>query len=645
MNETRRRWVQRLGFLKIEYLLVLGYAVVLSYLSAVRYWSFTDAWDMGGFVQAIWSGTQGHLLDYTVNSFFYAGFPAQLVHSFLGTHFSPILFVLVPVYALLPDPVTLLVAQSLVIALGLLPIFWLSKRNLGRKVGLMMACSYAIYPPVIGMSLNNFHPEAFIPTFVMFGIYFAVVRRWLGVVVASALVMAVIEEGGYVVAALAVFMVLEYRPWRRKKMIFGLALLAIVSVAYAIAATAVRANFGLNVSGFTLTLNSGNFRVLGANFPDQILRAAVGDPSRALQALTFDGTSKLLWLATVFEPVLFLSFVSPAALFVAAPYFLVSLLSNYPGYYSTFGVQQAFAIGAIYPAAILGLNRLQRRGVPIEKVVAILLIVSLAFVAVADFPASVYGNSFQVDRTAQIESSFVSLIPNNASVLTTSDIFPHVANRLNAYTIPPATLRPGYASIDSEILNSIDAPQYLMLNLGSSNGNVKSENRVLLSYAMNNTRYGILAYDEGVVLFELGFQGTPIVLDYPRVFNSSNLDFSSPTARNGSGLSIPVGTQERTMWFGPYAFLPKGTYTVTFDLEIHPEIQGSIALLRIDASWNSSNNILAQRTIYTSEFVHGEGAFTLSFVLTHPVFDLELRGIFPTSYASIALTGITVAPQ
>ena len=636
-----RGWVLRASR-RPELLLVVAYSVTLSYLSALRYWSYTDAWDLGGFAQAVWSTTQGRLLDYTVNSFFYVGFPGQMVHSFLGTHFSPFLFLLVPPYALVPSPVTLLVVQSIVVAMGILPIYWLANGLLTKRVALGLALAYVVYPPMLGLALDDFHPETFIPTLMLFAIYFAIEEKWLGAAISSALVMSVIEEGGYLVAALGIFLLVYHRAWRRKSLLPGLFLLIAIPIAYSFLATNIRADFGLDLNGFTVTLNSGNFQALGVNFPEQIPYGIVSDPARALGALTYAFPSKLEWLISVLAPVAFLPVVAFETLILAIPYLPVALFSNYAGYYSTYSIQQAFLIGSIFPATILGLRRMRAGGVSIERVVAVVLILSILFAATLDFPSSIYGNSFSVGPSAQVESNIVSLIPSNASVLTTSDIFPHIANRLDAYVIPPSTIREGYASIDSAILGSIGPPEYVMVNLGSPSADVKAEGDTLSRYVANHGNYGVLAYSDEVALFELGYVGPPVLASYPNLFNSTNLEFSAPTKALGSQLVLPSGSKTATMWFGPYTFLPKGDYSATFDLTVSPSPPLNVAVLRIDAVWNLSNSILAYRTLYSNGFVNGRGVFTLNFTISSPIIDLEFRGIYPTATTTIALNGISV---
>ena len=52
---------------------------------------------------------------------------------YFSDHFAPFLHVIRPLYCLVPSPLTLLVLQSFALALGALPVFFLSRAVFKRK--------------------------------------------------------------------------------------------------------------------------------------------------------------------------------------------------------------------------------------------------------------------------------------------------------------------------------------------------------------------------------------------------------------------------------------------------------------------------------------------------------------------------------
>lgn len=624
----------------IPYALISTYVVVLSYLSMLRYWAYADAWDFGGFVQALYTTTKGFPLFYTLNPFLYKGFPSSLSFSFLGTHFSPVLFLLVPLYALVQRPETLLFIQSFVIGVGGIPVYKLAKQFHGEAVGLAFLGAYLVYPGNIGLNLNNFHPEAFIPAFMLFALYYFINRRFVMGTLFSALAM-VIEEGPILILAMVVFLGLYQKAWRNRRDLKLYSALAAGSLVYLFLAFQARTYFGLDPTGFTLALNSGNYQILGANYAWDVPLAVLRSPGAALSALTYDGLTKLSWLLILLAPVALLAVLFPEGLLVLGlPWLAAALLSNYPGYYSIYSIQQAFFIFCVFPCAIYGLRRLHFDPSDLRRTALLILVCALLVGAAFDFNPTVYGNSFIVSDHAKQIDRLASLIPSGASVLTTRNIFPHLANRMEIYTVPPPGMNEGYPRIDAQMLASI-SPAYILVDYKSFDGNVISESNLILSKAEAGN-YSVLAYTDNVILFERGYTGAPVVDVLPSEYNATNLDhYPQVTVLNGSILHYVAGSNIPAAWFGPYVFLPQGNYTVevTVKFDVPPPTNSS--LLTLDVAANMANMVLTSEPIHLSEVTGSLQVFALNFTLTQPLYDVQFRGMYPA--ANVSLQGITLA--
>ena len=153
--------------------IVVIYAVVFSYLTVLKLEALgMHAWDLGIYLQAIHTTATSGKLFYTT-----AELPYTLTAIPPGTqfavHFSPILFLIVPVYALFQTPITLLVIKSTVIAIGAIPVFLLAKKILGTPIwGLFFAIGYLLYPALQGINWYDFQPQSFFPTLALFTILF-----------------------------------------------------------------------------------------------------------------------------------------------------------------------------------------------------------------------------------------------------------------------------------------------------------------------------------------------------------------------------------------------------------------------------------------------------------------------------------------
>ena len=165
----------RKKFLNVElsiYLLttfIAIYIVVFSSLTIMKNYTFgTYAWDLGIFNQALWTTLHN-------GRFFYYTCELLIIPSgsFFGIHFSPILFAILPFYAISPSIETLLIMQSVILALGVLPLYKLAKHVLQyRLAGLVFSLAYLLYPALQGVNWFDFHIQSFLPLFFFSAIYF-----------------------------------------------------------------------------------------------------------------------------------------------------------------------------------------------------------------------------------------------------------------------------------------------------------------------------------------------------------------------------------------------------------------------------------------------------------------------------------------
>ena len=151
------------------------YTAVFSCFTTYMHYAFkTYAWDLGIYTQALWTTVNlGKPFYYTIE------LQVNPSGNFLGAHFSPILFLVVPLYALCQSPITLLVLQSFIIGLAAIPIYWIARDKLGSKLwGLTFAAAFLLHPAVHGINCYDFHVEAFIPAF--FLLAFSISKKTVG---------------------------------------------------------------------------------------------------------------------------------------------------------------------------------------------------------------------------------------------------------------------------------------------------------------------------------------------------------------------------------------------------------------------------------------------------------------------------------
>src|SRR5450631_907107 len=129
---------------------VVGAVFVLSsVLSLSRYVRVSPAtWDLGIFTEVVHR---------------YAHLQAPIVHikgpgfDLLGDHFHPILALLGPLFRLFPSPATLLLVQSGLTAISVIPVYRAARLLLGRSEARLMCAAYGFSWGLAAMNAYDFH--------------------------------------------------------------------------------------------------------------------------------------------------------------------------------------------------------------------------------------------------------------------------------------------------------------------------------------------------------------------------------------------------------------------------------------------------------------------------------------------------------
>jgi uncharacterized membrane protein len=152
-------------------ILVLLFAGMLMVLSILRYINYnTGMLDLGNMAQSMWSGTLGYPLDFTYE---YGNL------SRLALHIEVIYWLFVPLYALFPDPRTLLVVQALWYAAGVWPVYRLAMRRLGqRNLARALVLLYLLYPVAQTAVLFDFHGDTLAMPLLLFALEALDRRAW-----------------------------------------------------------------------------------------------------------------------------------------------------------------------------------------------------------------------------------------------------------------------------------------------------------------------------------------------------------------------------------------------------------------------------------------------------------------------------------
>jgi uncharacterized membrane protein len=339
----------------------------------------------------------------------------------LGDHFSPILALLAPLYWIHDGPTTLLVAQSVLLALAVVPLWILARRELGVLAAYAVALAYAVSWPVAEASVFDFHEVAFAP--LVTAILFERLSAWRHagagrlwhVVAAAAVLLAVKEDMGLLLAGLGVAIAVRERGRAR---LLGLGFVVGGLGFTALATDVLIPAFGGRADYYWV------YGRLGAD-PPAVAWHLVAHPLDSLHVLLTPDTKwhTLLWLLALGA---LAPFASPYLLAVV-PLLAERMLADSPNWWGTEYHYNAFLVVPLLCAGVDGAARLTRR-VGIGWAVAALL-VGLVSVPLFPFGGLADPATWRQSPDARAAIRAAAVVPDGVLVEAVSPVGPRLTGR------------------------------------------------------------------------------------------------------------------------------------------------------------------------------------------------------------------------
>ncbi len=596
----------------ILFLIALIYVIVISSVAIVRHNAFrTNAWDLSIYSQSLYTTlNHGKLLYYTCE------LPGNPAGSLFGIHFSPFLLLLVPIYALFQNPITLLVLRPVAISLGLIPLYWILREQHPnrRLLTFFIAIIYVIYPPITA-PLSNFDVEVFLPALFLFAIYYLRKGKLLNAYVFVVLALMVNEFVPLIIMSMALYFSLLHRKdifggllskKVSKNAIFAILLVA-TSIVWFISSSAVITQF--NPNALSTKWEWGEF----GTGPGEIVTNVLTNPGKTINVLLRDGQSKFLYITSLFGPLMFLSFLDPLTLIMTLPWLGASLLSINPLYYAIGTQYPAFVSPFLFVAAINGIKKIgDVSNKNVLKKVGYLMSVTLA-ISILLLPT---GGDFAVTQSDESTRIALNEIPSTASVSVMPDIHPHLCNRLEVYPY----FKPGVEYVLLDVYSwwyTVElprpahvAPRWCDAEIGDEYGIVVNANGVLL---YQNGYTGPVKHFEGV---EFTYNHNSVQIATGKVIQD-DVNFEGSVTR--TDVLVHNATDPTPLFFKvPEKVLPPGIYNVTLLLKASNRTRNEI--ITLEALKAPEQSTLAIKTVRGSDFKRADTwqLFILSFSIDQP---------------------------
>ena len=187
----------------------LAHFLVLGVSASFRHLSGHSAfYDLGVMDNCVWQTLHGRL-------FFYP----QYGISYFGDHFAPILFVFVPVYAIWANPLVLILAQAMALAIGGVFLHRIALLHLMRdqpdgspearrvrREAWGFTVIYALHPSLLHVAMFDFHPVVLMIPLSLAAYYCYLTRRWLWLAVSLVLLATCQEEAAITIIAFGLYL-------------------------------------------------------------------------------------------------------------------------------------------------------------------------------------------------------------------------------------------------------------------------------------------------------------------------------------------------------------------------------------------------------------------------------------------------------
>jgi uncharacterized membrane protein len=277
--------------------------------------------------------------------------------SVLGDHWSPILAALAPLYWIYNGPQVLLVAQAVLFALAIPPIWVFTRRAFGgggkaTVAAYLVSAAYALAWPIASALAFDFHEVAFAPVLIAVALERLQAGRLRSALIALAVLLLVKEDMGLLVAGIGLYLVVARPRTVSRQWLVGCILIVVGLADTAVATYVLIPAFG-GRSGYYWA-----YTALGPNLP-QAVAHLIAHPLSSLKLLVTPRV-KLYTMLWLFGAFCFLPLRSPIAL-ATIPLLLERMLANlFPDWWVTSYQYNAYLVVLLLLAAVDGAARLDR---------------------------------------------------------------------------------------------------------------------------------------------------------------------------------------------------------------------------------------------------------------------------------------------
>jgi uncharacterized membrane protein len=395
----------------IRLIILLG-TIILFLSSSLKHYLFkSTSFDLGIFDQATYLISQGME-------------PISSLMGFhiLGDHAAFIFYPLSFFYRIYPSVHWLLLIQSISLVVGAYPIYKLANlSNLNEHKSLLLALTYLLYPAIFNIGLSDFHPETIALPAILWSVLSVRSNNKLTFCLALVIALSCKAVISLTIAAMGIWLILI-----EKRRSYGIIALSAGILWFLFSTQFIIPAFSLGTANISRHLH--RYSDLGGSFSEIVSNIFTSPQLISGRIFSID---TLEYVALLFSPVFYIFCTKKRGhlfqLLPAIPTLLMNILSsdhaqkNLINQYSLPVFPFIFLAVINFFATQPNLNRFYKNKL-------ILFWSLLAFLVLSRF-SFFFGQYYEFLDTANASREAISRISTRESVLTTSEIAPHLSHR------------------------------------------------------------------------------------------------------------------------------------------------------------------------------------------------------------------------
>ncbi len=428
----------RLSFIALS-CLVATYIILFGTLSILRHNAFASNYDLANMDQTVWNTAYGEFFSLT---------GGEQIVSRLSIHADFILIFLAPLYRIWNDVRVLLISESVALALGAIPVFFLTWRVLkSRVIALGISFVYLINPGMQWTDIYDFHAVAFaIPT-LLSAFYFTYVKKWKLFLLFAFIAILTKEEISLFIAMLSLIIFFYYKEHKLGALMFTFSMLWFLIMIFVVIPYFSPSGKHWALEWFKFGSGGSGFNLFA--FSQTIIKRFLFSPD------------VLRYYQSLLRPFGFLPILGFPLLILSLPELAINVLSTQAQMRSIRFHYDSGITPSLVLATIFGLFFFSKflRLLKIKERFVKFALYAVVFYLVAGAIRVNYNRSplpstpscwclvYQVSKEDVEFEKLLRQIPPDASVAASGNVRPHVSHRKYAYTLPAGVNDADYIAI------------------------------------------------------------------------------------------------------------------------------------------------------------------------------------------------------